>query len=290
MRKGLFVATIAVLMVTGCFSPTSTADKRLKAVAEAKAQEAKNQERQDGKTAALVHGTGLALGKVGDTNPAVKLAKNLNRRAGLIAGEPSYDDALKMASIVEDGTSEDSTRVALAERRLAEMDEVVVGLQSKLVALEAKTAKVEEKRDETFKDFAGELGTWRGIKRLLFFGGLTLVLFFVGPIVLGVLGTAFPAISPITSIASKGMAGVLNSVVRVVPSVAQDAGVVAREQLERTRAAAADMSEAIAKLKEENRDAFKASVAPVLRERELARMGTALDTTGVIAEVRRPRV
>lgn len=275
-----------MVLLAGCFSPTSTADKRLKEVDKAKAKEAENHDRQNAKASAFVHGTGLALGKVEGTNQAVRIAKTLNHRAAVITGPPSYEDAVKMDELVEDGTSEDAKRVAAAEKRLAEMDGEVARLQGALVALEKKTEKAETKRDETLMEFAGELGTWRGIKRLIFFGGLTLVLFIVGPIVLGVIGTMFPMAAPVTGIVSKMMGGMARSVTRVVPSVAKDAGLVAAKEYERARAAAEDMSVAIARLKANNRDAFQQTVAPALRDAQLARSGTDLDTNTILAELK----
>ena len=282
----IILTVVLLLIVAGCFSPRSTADKKMAAVDKAKAAEQANRDKQGDLAATLVHGTGLALSRAPLTNPAVRVAYELNSRASVAAGPPPYEGAVEMAAIVAGATSGDSKQAGEADRRLKAFDERIEALQAVMERLEGKTARAEERRDETFRDFAVELGTWRGIKRALIFGGLGLVVLILGPVVLGLIGTFFPAVAPITGIGSKLLGGLGRSVMRVVPSVARDAGVVAREEYDKARAAAEDLNTAIAELKAREREAFDRSVAPVLKTTSLARAGTETDTAEFIAKLR----
>jgi len=238
-----------LVALSGCMSPDRKAAKAVARVDAARDAEAANRLRQTAAAAVLIHGTGYALARETNASLAVQTASDLSRRASLTLELPKYADGLAIERIVDGLLSDNLDLRRKAAADLAGRDGVIAGLQSELDRLHGKTVKAETRRDDVFFTVAGEAATWRRIKLGLWLLGGVMVLLVVGPVLLGALGTAFPAIGPVVGIVGNLIGGVAKRTFTAMPQAAAAAGVVAADALDRSQAALAHVVAAVERQK-----------------------------------------
>lgn len=253
-----------MLLIAGCISAKSDAEKTLKKVDEANAAIATNRTQQLEKAATLVHGANRALASETNRSPAVGLAYDLNTRAATIIGPPRYEDSVMIERVVAGALSPIAEQQLKAAEILAKLDGQVGALQKRMDSLQGKRASAEEDRDERLTQFAAEADFARKIKRWLWLGGLSLAGLIIAPFVLQIVSLMFPAFAPLTQVFAGILAVPFKLLFKAVPAAANAAGVVSREAHEKVEEAALQTAAAIEYLKGKNREVYDSDLRPAL--------------------------
>jgi len=250
----------AIVVGVGCRSAVKQSDKAQAKVAAAEAKMQTNRTDQVTKAAAFTAGVGSALNSETNKSPAVMLAYSLNARASDILGPPSYSDGLVIREAVAAALSPIIAEQQRAGKLLSNLDGRVVELQRSAGQFAGEKAVAEKQRDATMDALATDADWARKWKRRLWFAGLTLAGLIMAPILLTLAAAAFPAAAPFASAASAILALPFKWLHRVVPSLAQHAGVIAKEEYDKVRGCAEELSGAIKALKAKSPDVWEKEV------------------------------
>ena len=168
MKRRIIVSVIwltLLLSTSSCVGPLkrwlSTDNKQQKT--EGKVD--KNKEETIDKARQFVHGTGTALDLDPTPSKYSEVAENLNKRAELTLGPPSYQDVLTINKIVQGLLSTNEQIKIEAQKELSIKDNEIVGLQSQLEGLQGKLEKIQKEKDELGLTHSKLANTFSNIKK-----------------------------------------------------------------------------------------------------------------------------
>lgn len=193
---------------------------------------------------ANAYGVAKALDRAG-RSPEVSVAYTLNDRVRLALGEPPARDALEVDRIVSGLLSSDSDQKKSADKLLARRDAELVGLQDRLVKLEATLGNQEAKRDAQFLDFSGLADRFVRLRTWFWLGVGAIFVLLVGPLLFRVLAIVAPATGPVAGIFASIFASAGKTILKAVPEAAEKAGYVAAERFQQVQGALDDTVTAI---------------------------------------------
>lgn len=223
-----------VLLFSACKSHKVKTDEAIAAVQQAKQNLQTNRNEQVEQAAALVYGTGQALVRVTNKEPAMLLAYDLNSRAAVVLGPPDYAEALTMNSIVQGHLSPLLAEQQASRKALGLLDQKVTDLQSLQAELKETLASKEAARDGKMVAMAADADFGRKIKRWLFWGTVFVGGGLIASIVLNAMSVGMPALIPVAKIFTGLFSLPFKLFLRSAPIAAEQLGVVSKAAHERS--------------------------------------------------------
>lgn len=246
----LIVITTACSSVKGVFGKSSSNEaKQSDRIEKVEKEQNRNLSGKMDQVAILASGTGYALQKVTNKEPAVAVAYDINTRVESLAGKPALDAEKEMWKTVDQLMSQVKAEREKGEKALLLKDEEISELQdetkflltskdeaiSKYMKMSQDAAMLADTRKSELDDYRGWFGLkavgkglWQFVTSMTWIlGGLALLYF-----LLRAFASTNPAVGAIFSIVEQIAAGIIHIIQGLAPRAVQFASFIPKKQFD----------------------------------------------------------